>query len=86
MERIAKTNLFVPKLMVIEFNRILAKGLQTIKNSLFIYLFNQEPSHANAHDAKLVPLFLTQLRSQDPIDPSKSQTISPASLQMSSIA
>ena len=29
----------------------------------------------NAHDAKLVPSFLTQLRSQDPIDPSKSQTI-----------
>ena len=47
---------------------------------------NQEPSHANAYDAKLVPLFLTQLRSQDPINPSKSQTISPASLQMSSIA
>ena len=46
---------------------------------------NQKPSHANAHDAKLVPLFLTQLRSQDPIDPSKSQTISPASLQISSI-
>ena len=39
MERIAKTNLFVPKLMVIEFNRILAKGLQTIYNSLFVYLF-----------------------------------------------
>ena len=28
---------------------------------------NQEPSHVNAHNAKLVPLFLTQLRSQDPI-------------------
>ena len=47
---------------------------------------NQEPSHANAHDVKLVPLFLTQLRSQDPIDPLKSLTISPASPQMSSIA
>ena len=47
---------------------------------------NQELSQANAHDAKLVPLFLTQLRSQDPIDPSKSQTISPASLPTSSIA
>ena len=32
---------------------------------------NQEPSHVNAHVAKLVPLFLTQLRSQDPIDPLK---------------
>ena len=36
---------------------------------------NQEPSHANAHDAKLVPLFLTQLWSQDPIDLLKSLTI-----------
>ena len=33
-----------------------------------------EPSHVNAHDAKLVPLFLTQLRSQHPIDPLKSLT------------
>ena len=47
---------------------------------------NQELSHANAHDAKLAPLFPTQLTSQDPIDPSKSQTISLASPQMSSIA
>ena len=52
-----------------------------------IKLNNQpEPSHANAHDAKLVPLFLTKLRSQEPIDPLKSQTISPASLLMSSNA
>ena len=35
---------------------------------------NQEPSNVNAHDAKLVPLFLTRLRSQDPIDPLKSLT------------
>ena len=35
---------------------------------------------------KLVPLFLTQLRSQDPIDPLKSLTILHASPQMSSIA
>ena len=54
--------------------------------SAFKLTTNQEPSHANAHDAKLVPLFLTQLRSQDPIDPSKSQTISPAYPQISSIA
>ena len=37
-------------------------------------------------DAKLVPLFLTQLRPQDLIDALKSLTISPASPQMSSIA
>jgi len=47
---------------------------------------NQEPSHVNAHDAKLVALFLTQLRSQDPIDPLKSLTILHASPLMSSIA
>ena len=52
------------------------------------FKFNNQPgtSHANAHDAKLVPLFLTQLRSQDPIDPLKSLTISPASPQRTSIA
>ena len=54
--------------------------------SAFSLTTNQEPLHANEHDAKLVPLFLTQLRSQDPIDPLKSLTISPASPQMSSIA
>ena len=31
--------LCVSKLMVIEFNRILAKGLQRIYNFLFLYLF-----------------------------------------------
>ena len=53
------------------------------------FKFDNQPetlSHVNAHDAKLVPLFLTQLRSQDPIDPFKSLTISRASPQMSSIA
>ena len=54
------------------------------------FKFNNKPGtftcKLNAHDAKLVPLFPTQLTSQDPIDPSKSQTISLASPQMSSIA
>ena len=35
---------------------------------------NQEPSHVNAHNAKLVPLFQAQSRSQEPIDPLKSLT------------
>ena len=30
---------------------------------------NQDPSNVNAQDAKLVPLLLTWLRFQDPIDP-----------------
>jgi len=47
---------------------------------------NQEPSHVNAHDAKLVPFFLTQLRSQDPIDPLKSLTTFHVSPQMLYIA
>ena len=47
------------------------------------FKLNDQPG---THDAKLVPLFLTQLRSQDPIDSFKSLTISPASPQMSSIA
>ena len=40
----------------------------------------------NAQDAKLVPLFLAQLRSQDPIDLRKSLTTLHAYLQMPSIA
>ena len=47
---------------------------------------NQKPSHVNAHDAKLVPLFLTQLISQDQIDPLKSLTILHASPLMTFIA
>ena len=41
------------------------------KTFFFNFTNNQEPSHVNAHVAKLFPLFLTQLRSQDPIDPFK---------------
>ena len=41
---------------------------------------NQEPSHVNAHDATIVPLFPRQLRSQDPIDPPNSLTTLHASL------
>ena len=47
---------------------------------------NQEPSHVNAHDAKRVPLFPTQLRSQDPIDLLKSLIVFHASPQLLSIA
>ena len=36
---------------------------------------NEEPSNVNADDAKLVPLFLPQSRSQDPTGPLKSLTI-----------
>ena len=71
---------------LISFKRDKNIGNFLVRSAFNFYTTNQEPSHANAHDAKLVPVFLTQLRSQDPIDPSKSQTISPASLQMSSIA
>ena len=47
---------------------------------------NQEPSNANAYDAKLVPLFLTQSRSQDPVDPLKLLTTLLAPPLMSSNA
>ena len=35
---------------------------------------DNQPGNVNAHDAKLVPLFVTKLRSQDRIDPLKSLT------------
>ena len=46
----------------------------------------RELLNVHAHDAKLVLLFLTWLRSQDQIDPLKSLTTLHASRQMSSIA
>ena len=55
---------------------------------MYQHITTNQPTNqpGNAHDAKLVPLFLTQLISPDHIDPLKSLTILHTSPLMSFIA